>query len=189
MYLNENQINQYTCKLGKKFFEDFKKEYPTRWWHSKENNDILYSTNDMLEFALTYSEINDKSKQYYYYMCKKTFADIDPKLEKKYNIKFAVFDCGNEIYNSFACKHSNLLINCNGIEHSFGCYKCKFSDHLLYCTDIRHDSYMAFNKKVTKERFDQLIKLSPQELEKVEEFDLRIYTRINSLIEYIYKLK
>lgn len=194
MLLAEEQLKKYTCKLEKKFFIDFlseyQKEYMDEWFESKDY-DIpqLYNSNDMLEFLYSYPEINDKSKEFFYFMCMKTFGDVPITLSKKFKVKFALINCGTEIYDSYACAHSNLLIHCNDIKQSFGCMKCKFSHHLLYCTDLRHKSYMAFNKPVTKQRFEQLIKLSPEELQKVPEFVPTIYNNINSQIEYIYKLK
>lgn len=188
MYLTEEQLKKYSCKLEKKFFQEFLEEYKTDW-RSTFNKDNMYDSNAMLQFLFSYPEVNDKSKEYFYFMCKKTFNDIPSTLSKKYETKFGLINCGNEIYNSYGCAHANLLINCNDVKQSFGCYKCKFSHHLLYCSELRHKSYMAFNKEVSKKRFDELIKMTPEQLESTSEFNGGIYTRINSLIEYIYRLK
>jgi len=186
MYLTEEQLKKYSCKLEKKFFNDYLKEYH---WYPTLNMYELYDSNEMLEFLFDYPEVNDKSKQYFYFMCMKTLRDVPLALQKKYKIKFGLVNCGNEIYNSYGCAHANLLINCNDVKQSFGCDKCKFSHHLLYCTELRHKSYMAFNKEVTKQRFNELIKMSPEELQTTPEFNGGIYARINSMIEYIYRLK
>ena len=187
MLITEEELKKYTCSLEGKFMQQFRNDYLDI--QESMFDPGSYNTNDILDFLLDYPEVNDKSKQYFYFMCMKTFKDVSVALQKKYNAKFGIISCGTEIYNSYACAHGNLLINCNGIKHSFGCNKCKFSDHLLYCTEQRHKSYMAFNKQITKQRFEQLIKLSPSELEQTPEFNGAIYAQINSLIEHIYKLK
>lgn len=188
MYLTEEQLQKYACKFEKKFFNDFLLEYKDNWINHF-NKDGLYDSNDMLEFLFSYSEVNDKSKEYFYFMCMKTFSDVPSTLSKKYKIKFGLVNCGTEIYNSFGCAHANLLINCNDVKQSFGCDKCKFSHHLLYCSDLRHKSYMAFNKEVSRQRFEELTKMTPEQLQSTPEFNGGIYARINSLIEYIYRLK
>lgn len=48
---------------------------------------------------------------------------------------------------------------------------------------------MAFNKPISKFRFNELIKMSPEELQKTEEFNLSIYSTVNSMMEYVYRLK
>ena len=194
MKLTEEQLKKYTCKLERKFFNDFINEYQRdtmdEWFYS--NNYAmphLYDSNSMLDFLFNYHEVNDKSKQYFYFMCMKTFGDVPPSLQRKYKNKFGLDNCGTEIYNSYACAHSNLLINCNDIKQSFGCDKCKFSHHLLYCSGQRHKSYMAFNKEVTKQRFNELTKMSPEQLQAAPEFNGGLYAKINSMIEYIYRIK
>lgn len=186
MYLSEEQLKKYSCKLEKKFIEDFLEEYRSRVWFDQTD---LYDSNDMLEFLYGYPEVNDKSKQFYFYMCMKTFNDVPKNVQHKYYNKFAHSGCGKEIYNSYACSNSNLLIDCNDIKNSFGCNNCKFSHHLLYCDNIRHKQYMVFNKEVTRQRFNELISLSPEKLQSVPEFNPILYAKINSKIEYIYKLK
>lgn len=188
MYLTEEQLQKYACKLERKFIAAFMEEYKDNWYNHF-NTQGLYDSNDMLKFLLDYSEVNDKSKEYYYFMCMKTFNDVPSTLSKKYKIKFGLVNCGNEIYNSYGCAHSNLLINCNGIKQSFGCDKCKFSDHLIFCTEQRHKSYMAFNKPITKQRYHEIIAMSPEQLATIPEFNAEIYAQLTTRIEYIYRLK
>lgn len=189
MYLTEEQLKKYSCKLERKFYQEFLDEYRNNMWFDQIIQKEMYDSNDMLKFLFDYPEINDKSKQYFFFMCMKTFGDVPKDLIKKYTLKFALNNCGKEIYNSYACTNSNLLIGCNLVKDSFGCNNCKFSDHLIYCSNCRHCSYMAFNKEVTKARFNALIKMSPEKLQKTPEFHAGLYAEINAKIEYIYKVK
>lgn len=184
MQITEEQLKTYTCNLQKKFMEDFYKENQEEFMFNG-----LIDTNKMLEHLYSYSEINDKSKEFYYIFSRKYFKDVTINLIKKYETKFGLKNCGLDLYNSFGCYNSNLLIDCNDIHNSFGCIKCKFSKHLLYCDGIKHEDYMAFNKKVTPKRFSELIKLNPIELKRTPEFNMQIYIKINSKIEFIYRLK
>lgn len=184
MQITEEQLKKYTCKLQKKFMEDFFKENQKEFM---SNN--LIDTNKMLEHLYSYQGINDKSKEFYYIFSRKHFKDVTTDLIKKYENKFGLKNCGLDLYNSFGCYNSNLLIDCNDIHESFGCVKCKFSKHLLYCDEIKHEDYMAFNKKITPQRFSELIKLNPTELKKTPEFNMGIYVKVNFKIDFIYRLK
>lgn len=184
MQITEEQLKKYTCNLEKKFMEDFFKENQEEFILGD-----LIDTNKMLEHLNSYSEVNDKSKEFYYILCRKKFKDVPINLIKKYEKKFGLKNCGLDLYNSFGCYNSNLLIDCNEIHNSFGCIKCKFSKHLLYCDGIKHQDYMVFNKKVTPKRFSELIKLKPIELKKTPEFNSTIYNKINVKIDFIYRLK
>jgi len=185
MYLTKKQINNYTCKLEEKFFKDFNDEEISLI----KTYDNSYDTNAILHFLINYPEVNDKSKQYFYFLCVRKFKDVPWDLRQQYEKKYALKYCGDEIYNSYDCSLGNLFIDCNSLKQSFGCYKCKFSHHLLYCTNLRHKCYMAFNKPVTLKRFKELTRLNAEKLKTQPEFDKEIYNKINSSIEIIYKDK
>ena len=180
MLIELKTLKQQGCNLTNKFINDYKKEAIFVF----END--MYDTNELLSFLYNYPEINDKSKEFFYHLCRLKFNDIPYKLSMQYQKKFGLTNCGPNIYNSYGCSNSNLLLNCNGISKSFGCSNCKFSNHLLYCENMRHKTYMAFNKPVSRARFKELIALTPEELQNTPEFNAAVFTKINSLNEYIF---
>ena len=182
MLINEEQLYKQTCGLSRKFLSAYNEENGEPW-----NNE--YDSNDLLDFLFDYPEINDKAKQRFFYICMNEFNDVPKILKELYLLKFGIKNCGTCIDNSYACTNCNVVSDCNLLTDSFGCVKCKFSDHLIYCTQQRHKSYMAFNKEVSRKRFKELIKLSPEELTKVPEFDDKIYTLVNNYAKTANKLK
>ena len=185
MILTREQFDKYTCAFSKKFISDFLKEQKGVLKYIEE----VYDSNSLLEFLLDYPEVNDKSKEYYYLICVKTFNDIPQKLSKKYLGKFKLSNCGNDIYNSYDCSDSDELIDSSGIKKSRGCYNCKDSNHLLYCKDVRNRSYVVFNKYVSKERFNELKKMNLDQIKEEPEFNQNIYDKIKNKLKDLYKNK
>ena len=182
MLIDEEQLKKQTCGLSRRFLSDYKEENGEPFYNE-------YDSNDLLDFLFDYPEINDKAKQRFFYICVNEFKDVPKTLKELYLLRFGIKNCGTYIANSYACSNCNAIVDCNLLSDSLGCSKCKFSDHLIYCTDQRHKSYMAFNKDVTKKRFKELIKLTPEQLKNTPEFNSYIFENINSQIENYFKVK
>ena len=184
MFLTKEEINRYTCKLRQNLIPIYCQEKGIDY-EKVEGAD----SNDILRFIKDRNDLNLKSKQFFFYLSYKMTDDLDVSLAIEFLKMFAIKYCGPDIYDSLGLTHCNMIISSNSLEDSYGCYHCKFSDHLIYCKDQRHKSYMAFNKEITKERYEELSKLSPYELEKQPEFDPVIYAFVNNLMERIYRIR
>lgn len=181
MYLTKKEIDKFACSMERRFLRDYETENGPG-----SLVDDGYETNDLLRFMLHYPEANDRTKQRYYYLCKRILGDVPTDLTKEYNKKFGISMCGLNVHDSYFCTLCDVISGCRGLKHCFSCSDCRFSDHLLFCHGQRHASYMAFDKKVTKKRFAELSKMFPEELRKQPEYDGALFDLAISEITKAY---
>lgn len=86
----------------------------------------------------------------------------------------------NESANIF---NSDWIVKSDKLNNCYTCYNCIQCNNCLYCYCIAGKDYMAFNKPVTKERFEELKKIYNEDytlLKKVPEYNSRLYRELES---------
>lgn len=126
--------------------------------------------------------ISTTQKQYIYYLIRKKHSkEFKDNMINMPALGWDWHRCGINIYDCCNLVECDWITKSYNIKYSHWVNRCSNCDHLLFCNDISCQSYMAFNKPVTKEKFNQLNKLSLTELKRQPEFDNKIYKTLRKI--------
>lgn len=67
----------------------------------------------------------------------------------------SIYEC-KHIFNSYACYKSQVVFNSCGITESLFINNCNALNKSILCNEINNNSFLIFNKKVSKERYEEV---------------------------------
>lgn len=137
------------------------------------------STNKLARVLYNSNKLGNFEKCDGFYICYRNALFNEEFIDKEWYDKFMelanVKNCGKWIMDGYDLESCDWIINGKNLINCYHCKNCNSSRNLLYCSNINNlndENYYVFNAPVSRTRWEQLRRMSHQEIMQQIEYNL-----------------